>query len=318
MELTRRSFTKSISAATLGTLITPFGGLKKFEYTNFKASLVPGSIGLKTDASKIISQAVKYKFAAITPILSELILFSMKQIKEYIKKMSDYNIVFDTTDLPIEFRLDETTFLNGYENLKSILPVVSKFNIPGFTTWIMPTNHIYPYMQNFDIHKARLKKVGRLLNDFDMQLGLEYVGPKTLMSRDKFPFIHTISELRTLIDSIEESNIGYLLDSFHMYCSEDTEIDYKFLKAEDIVSVQINDAVSGRLINQQMDLERNLPGTTKIIDLKGFLSMLKSKSYNGCVSVEPFNKKLNSMEESAKLQMVSKSIHNTFSLIKNS
>ena len=45
---------------------------------------------------------------------------------------------------------------------------------------------------------------------------------------------------------------------------------------------------------------------------------LKSKSYNGCVSVEPFNKKLNNMEESAKLQMVFKSIHDTFSLIKNS
>tara|TARA_Y100000766_G_scaffold282014_1_gene294511 strand:+ start:39 stop:995 length:957 start_codon:yes stop_codon:yes gene_type:complete len=318
MELTRRSFTKYLSAATLATLIAPLGASKKLNYIDFKASLVPGSIGLKTNASKIISQASKYNFAAITPILNELVSFSRKQIHEYLKKMSDYNLVFDTATLPIEFRLDKTTFLDGYEKLKSILPIVSKFNIPGFTTWIMPTNHIYPYMQNFDIHRARLKKVGRLLNDFNIRLGLEYVGPKTLMSRDKFPFIHTISELRTLVDSIEESSIGYLLDSFHMYCSEDTEIDYEFLKAEDIVSVQINDAVSGRLINQQMDLERNLPGATKMIDLKGFLSMLKSKSYNGCVSVEPFNKKLNNMEESAKLQMVFKSIHDTFSLIKNS
>ena len=231
--------------------------------------------------------------------------------------MDDHNLVFDIAGLPVQFRSDEKTFLKDYEELKINLPKLSTLKVPGFVTWIMPTNKKYNYFENFNIHKSRLKKVAMLLNDYNMRLGLEYVGPKTLMSRDKFPFIHTISELKTLIDAIDEKSIGYLLDSFHMFCSEDTVDDYIFLESNDIVSVQINDAALGRTVSEQLDLERNLPGVTGLINLKGFLKMLKSKGYDGCISVEPFNKNLNNMEENDKLKTVYDSIQNTFKTISN-
>ena len=313
--INRRSFVKSISTISFGSVLIPnqFTEMKGENY--FKASLSPGSIGLKTDANKIISQAYKYNFSAISPLLSELISFSLKQIDDYRSKMKKHNLVFDAAGLPIQFRLDEANFLKGYEELKNNLPKISKFKIPGFITWIMPTNNEFPYLKNFNIHKSRLKKVARLLNKYDMKLGLEYVGPKTLMSRDKFPFIHTIAELRSLIHEIKEDNVGYLLDSFHMYCSEDKPSDYEFLKKEDIVSVQINDAVMGRSPSEQIDFERNLPGITGVINLKQFLSILKSKFYNGCISVEPFNKEIYNMEENKKLIAVSNSLQNTFNLV---
>tara|TARA_B100001769_G_C22023747_1_gene550102 strand:- start:823 stop:1125 length:303 start_codon:yes stop_codon:yes gene_type:complete len=100
-----------------------------------------------------------------------------------------------------------------------------------------------------------------------------------------------------------------------MYCSEDKPSDYEFLKKEDIVSVQINDAVMGRSPSEQIDFERNLPGITGVINLKQFLSILKSKFYNGCISVEPFNKEIYNMEENKKLIAVSNSLQNTFNLV---
>ena len=45
--------------------------------------------------------------------------------------------------------------------------------------------------------------------------------------------------------------------------------------------------------------------------------MLKSKGYDGCISVEPFNKNLNDMEENDKLKTVYDSIQNTFKTISN-
>jgi len=316
--LTRRNFIKSSSVLAISSVLTPTINLSKLRSeTNFKSSLVPGSIGLKTDANTLIFQAYSYNFTAIAPLIPELVSFSSNQIETYLNKMDDHNLVFDTAGLPVQFRSDEKTFLKDYEELKINLPKLSTLKVPGFVTWIMPTNKKYNYFENFNIHKSRLKKVAILLNDYNMRLGLEYVGPKTLMSRDKFPFIHTISELKTLIDAIDEKSIGYLLDSFHMFCSEDTVDDYIFLESNDIVSVQINDAVLGRTVSEQLDLERNLPGVTGLINLKGFLKMLKSKGYDGCISVEPFNKNLNDMEENDKLKTVYDSIQNTFKTISN-
>ena len=133
-------------------------------------------------------------------------------------------------------------------------------------------------------------------------------GPKTLMVRDKYPFLHTIGGLRELINAIGKKNVGYLLDSFHTYCAEDKLDDMKFLIADDIVSVQLNDGVIGRNPSAQLDQERELPGDTGIIDLKYFLDFIHSKGYHGPVSVEPFNKRLNLMDASLKLERVRSSL----------
>ena len=128
------------------------------------------------------------------------------------------------------------------------------------------------------------------------------------MARDKYPFLHSALGLRELIGAIGKNNVGYLLDSYHTYCAEDQNEDLNFLKAEDIISVQLNDGVFGRTVATQMDLERELPGDTGIIDLKNFLNFIRNKGYKGAVSVEPFNKELNKMEVGAKLKRVRASL----------
>jgi sugar phosphate isomerase/epimerase len=304
---------KSATLAASAAFVMPeLNILKDNPVLSLKASLQPGAIELNTNAQKIISQAHDYKFDAIAPLLEEIVSYSSTQVENYLDTMESHNLIFDAAGLPIQFRTNEETFKEGLDQLKSNLPILSKLNIPGFVTWIMPTNDSISYIENFELHKRRLKQVARLLSDYNMRLGLEYVGPKTLMARDKFAFIHTISELRILINSIQEDNVGYLLDAFHMYCSEDTASDYDFITANDIVSVQINDAISRKKPSQQMDLDRNLPGSTGVIDLKAFLSLIQMKGYKGCVSVEPFNKKVNEMDEKEKLQAVSNSIFETF------
>ena len=57
-----------------------------------------------------------------------------------------------------------------------------------------------------------------------------------------------------------------------------------------------------------MDLERELPGDTKIIDIKAFINFIRSKGYEGPVSVEPFNNVLNKMDANKKLQRVRESL----------
>ena len=130
------------------------------------------------------------------------------------------------------------------------------------------------------------------------------------MSRDQFSFIRTINELRELIVAIDEKNVGYQLDAFHLYCANHSVEDLKFLNKDNIVMCQLNDAVLGRSVDEQLDLERELPGKTGLIDTAPFLNFLNNIGYEGTVSAEPFNKELNKMnnEDAAKA---------TFNAIKN-
>ena len=305
----RRKFIQSISAAG----ISPFF-IKNFELFDskkgFRASLNPGSIGLKCNANELLDYAILYKFSSISPLLGDLIKFKDYERKSYLAKMERNDIKFDSGGLQffLDFRSSYSKFQEGFQFLKKHTKTITSFNISSLVTWIIPTHKSLTYIQNFDQHQERLTKVASVLDEAGLKLGLEYVGPKTLMARDKYPFLHTIEGLRELISAIGKNNVGYLLDSFHTYCAEDDYRDMEFLKADDIVSVQLNDAVIGRTPATQLDLERELPGDTEIIDLKKFLDFILSKRYNGAVSVEPFNKKLNLMETGAKLKRVRSSL----------
>lgn len=304
---TRRQFIKTTSFAGISPFLMntiPFVDSLK----SFRASLNSGAIGLQCNAQELLDYAIMFNFSSISPLLNELLAFRPNEKKAYLEKMISHGIKFDGGGLPIEFRSSEKLFQQGLQFLKNNIRIIASYNIPSFVTWIMPTNNSLTYLQNFNQHQRRLKEVATVLEEEGLKLGLEFVGPKTLMARDKYSFLHSINELRELIDAIDKKNVGYLLDSFHTYCAGDQIENMGFLKAKDIVSVQINDAVIGRSADMQIDQERELPGDTGIIDLKKFLDFISSKGYNGAVSVEPFNKEINLMKTTKKLKRVRDSL----------
>lgn len=303
----RRQFIKSFSVASISPFLinsTSLFSPKK----RLKASLNPGAIGLKCSPKELLEFAIKYEFNSISPLIEDLLQLDESDRKAYLSKMRKNKITFDSAGLPIEFRTSELKFREGFELLKNNIEKIVSLNISSFVTWIMPTHKTLTYTKNFEQHRSRLNKIATLLENSGFKLGLEYVGPKTLMARDKYPFLHSISGLKELIEAIGKNNIGYLLDSFHTYCAEDDLADLDFLNGDDIISVQLNDGVLGRTSEMQMDLERELPGDTEIIDLKTFINFIRSKGYDGPVSVEPFNEDLNKMEVNEKLQRVRASL----------
>lgn len=304
---TRRNFIHTTSLAGLSPFITKISSFFDSK-TCLKASLNPVSIGLKCSPQELLDFAIAYNFIAISPPIGALLKMNLTDQQIYLAKMKRHNIVFDSGGLPVEFRTSDEVFQKGFQYLKNNIKAIAALTIPSFNTWIMPTHKELTYTQNFNQHKIRLQQIADVLSQEGLRLGLEYVGPKTLMARDKYAFIHTISELRELISAVGMNNLGYLLDSFHTYCAEDEFEDMNFLEAKDIVSVQINDAVASRSPSTQLDLERELPGASKVIDLKSFIEFIQSKAYYGAVSVEPFNKKVNQMETAAKLEKVRASL----------
>ena len=304
----RRKFI--FSSAIIGSLL-PVSIILSQKKRKFKISLNPGSIGVNFKLNELADIANKYKYEAITPNISELKNYTEYEAEKFKEKMLSLNLSWDSAGLPVDFRNDNSTFKEHMSNLKNYCQIMKKFQVNKLNTWIMPTHKELTYTKNFNLHKKRIFMISELIKDFEIKLGLEYVGVRTLMNRDKYPFIHTIDEMKDLVDAINSKNIKYQLDSFHWFCSEDSIEKYSFLSNEDIVTVDLNDAVIGRDQKSQLDYERELPSKTGIINIKKFIKFLVDIDYDGSVRAEPFNKILSSMDDESAVKKTYEYINKT-------
>ena len=310
----RRGFIKSSSIASLSliSLSQNLYSMDRLSSRKMKISLMPGTVWINVNTYKLLDLAIKNKFESIYTLINDLKKMSNMKLSDYLDKMVSNSISFDVSILPVDFSQTDSVFNNGIKVLKDYCKVMRKIDSVGFCRWIMPTSNNLTYLKNFKIHKERLKECAKIIGDNDMKLGLEFVGPKTLMARDQFSFIRTINELRELISEIDERNVGYQLDTFHLYCANHSIEDLRFLNKDDIIMCQLNDAVNGRTRDEQIDLERNHPGKTGLIDTAPFLNFLQEVGYDRTVSAEPFNKDLNKMNNEEAAKITYDSIKNSF------
>jgi len=157
------------------------------------------------------------------------------------------------------------------------------------TTWLKPSSNELPYLANFKLHAARFREMVRVLDGAGLRIGIEYVAPKTAWASQRYPFIHSMAEMRELISEIGQGSVGLVLDSWHWYHAGDSGADILALRASDVVSVDLNDAPAGIAKDQMVDGKRELPAATGIIDGKTFLQSLKRIGFAGPVRAEPFN-----------------------------
>ena len=77
----------------------------------------------------------------------------------------------------------------------------------------------------------------------------------------------------------------------------------------------MNDAPAGIEIDQQIDQTRTLPVATGVIDIKAFLEALIKVGYDGPVRAEPFDKKLNAMDDEPALAKTSQAMWKAMKVI---
>jgi len=310
----RRIFLKNTLAASTLAFI-PFSGSAFASGRKFTLELNPGAIGVKLDQQQLLDKAAEYGFETIVANSGTLAEWSDSQIRDFNALMKSKKIVWGTSGLPMDFRRDEEIQKKGIAELPRHAAALQKAGAIRMSTWIMPTHSELTYLQNMKQHSARLKETAKVLANFNIRLGLEYVGPKTLMARDKFSFVHTLAECKELIAEIGEPNVGVQLDSFHWFCAEETKADLLTLTNKDIVTVDMNDGRAGVSSAEQLDGKRELPMATGVVDMKSFLEALVEIGYDGPCRAEPFNQVLNDMDDDAALKATADAMKKAFNLI---
>ena len=199
-----------------------------------------------------------------------------------------HNVALACSGPNVEFRKDEKTLREGLDALPDYAKKLHTLGCSRVMTWLYPGIERDP-AQEMRKTAGRLKLIAQGLAAEDIRFALEWVGPAT-SRKGKNPFVHTMDRALELVDMIDEPNVGLLVDSFHWFTANHTYEDLKALDPQLIVHVHVNDAPK-RPPRDQIDMERLLPGEG-IIDLVGFLRILKDKGYDGYLSIETFSDEL--------------------------
>ena len=312
----RRQILKLAGVGVLGSLVngklaTAADGPKR----RFTMDLVCGNLAVAARGAEAIELASKHGFESIEPDAGYLAKLSDTQLDEVKAKLNAKGMVWGAAGLPVDFRKDDAKFEAGMKDLDSFAEALERAGATRVGTWLMPNHASLTYMSNFRQHVLRLEQIAKVLEDHDLRFGLEYVGPKTLWSAAKYPFVHSMVEANELISAIDQPNVGLVLDSWHWYTAGEGEADLLTLKNSDIVACDLNDAPQGIPIDQQKDQVRELPSATGVIDLKTFLNALVKIGYDGPVRAEPFLARLKGLPQDQAVGQAAEAMKKSFALI---
>jgi sugar phosphate isomerase/epimerase len=297
-QITRRSFCLSAATATasLGIFAAPTPGIRR---TAFYKNLGPGHIGVNASQQEVLDYAATYGFDSITPAIGEFETKSDAEIQRWLEVMKDKGVRYGTGGLPLDFRRDDQAFETDLARLPERAALFQKLGVHRIATWIMPGNDKLTYLQNFKLHQVRLGAAARVLRDYDIRLGMEFVGPRTLRGRFRFPFLCTQIGMMELVDAIGTGNVGLLLDSWHWYTSHGTVDELLQLSDKD----------------QQQDNRRQLPVTSGVIDMKGFINALVKIGYHGPIECEPFDQELRETDDAEAIKETAAALERVWALI---
>ncbi len=319
MSYNRRAFiAKSLSASFIG-LAPSFlkGATPALPGRKFTMSLNPYLIGVEHQFTQrdLCVIAHRYGFESVSVIIGDLMEKSDHERDALLEDMKKMKLSWGVSFLNVEYRKDKETYRKGLEQLPAMAKVLHKMGADRMMTYIMSNHDQLNYLQNFRQTATRLREIAGILADQDIRLGLEYVGPKSIWSANKFPFIHTMAETKELIAAIGQPNVGFHLDTAHWFTSGEHINDLKTLENSDIVGCDLNDAIKGITWENQPGYQRELPLATGVIDTKSFLEALVSIGYDGPVQAEPFNEVLNNMNDEQAISTTAEAMKKAFALV---
>jgi sugar phosphate isomerase/epimerase len=314
--LNRREFLHSTAAVACAATVASIPSLRaEAGARKMTICLSPGSIGVSADQVEAIRLAHQNGFEAVEAYPDYLGKLSEGPRNELLADMKAKGVVFGAAGLPLEFRQDETKFADSLTKLPALAAGLEAAGVNRWGTWLSPCDNSRTYLENFKLHARRLRAAAEVLKDHGQRLGLEYVGTKTSRERCRYPFIHSMAEMKELIAEIGTGNVGLILDSWHWWQADDTVADLRSLKNTDVVSVDLNDAPAGLAKEKQLDGKRELPLATGVIDAAAFLNALQQIGYDGPVRAEPFNKALNDLDNQAACAATAAAMKKAFALI---
>ena len=265
-------------------------------------NLSPRALGFAgTVQSELIELALTYGFKSIdldiVDFAEQVAEFGLDHSKRLIesaeKSVPEFTI--GNFNLPIDVNTDEVIFKRDLERLPTMAKLAQDLGCKRALFSVQPAGDKLAYPENFELHKARLAEVGKVLAGFGVALAISFSAPQTLRKGKKFEFIHDLDATITLVDMIKLDNVGLLVDFWEIFANGGTLEDVKKIDVNKIVSVHLADLPEGFDAETLFETDRLFPGETNVIDPVAALKLLEEKGYEGPVTPKTLRNRVKGM-----------------------
>jgi sugar phosphate isomerase/epimerase len=264
---------------------------RKLMFKNLSA----GAIGIRNKPlAEVIVLAQQCGFAGVDFDIREAARLVDECGLDHVRTLFlEHNVLPGQWGLPVAWNQDQ--WQDDLAHLPELAALGVKLGCRRTATWCPSYSDSRDYAENYRWHIERFRPIAEVLREHGCSFGIEFLGPKSLLDGHTYGFIRTLDEMMQLAADIGTGNVGLLLDAWHLYTSGGSLADLDKITAADIVTVHINDAPAGIPVDELIDTVRCLPLETGVIDLPGFMRKLATLGYDGPVTTEPFNQRINAL-----------------------
>ena len=254
-------------------------------FKNFSAA----ALGVTGHQSELIELALTYGFSGMDLNVVELAMRARTKDMTYARRLIESaGIRLGTFSLPFEWDSDDAAFAEGLKKLAEQAPVAAEAGCLRCVATLSPASDKRPYHENFEFHRRRFSEICRALEPSGVRLGLGFQGAEYLRKNQAFQFIHDPDALTLLVNMIEGSNVGLLLDAWDFVVGGGAIEAIRALPVEQIVAVQVAELPADVAPADLDSGSRLLPEAEGgRVDVPSVLRFLAEKHYDGPVTLRP-------------------------------
>lgn len=261
------------------------------------------AVGLSLPPEDSIDVAGKAGFDGVDFMVRDLVEAGA-DIEGLRRRMDDLNLRGGAWVLPMNWKNDRETFEDDLKRLPVYAAVAERLGLARTGTWVrFETDPVEGVDQLSDADRSRLSdeatdwqidrlgRIARILDDHGSRLGLEIIGSQVAPTGRGVRLVGTYTELRHRFGKLaaEHSNVGLLVDAFHIFAAGERVEDALTEGVESVVWVHLADPARLDAASLQ-DEERALPGESGAGVCERLLTILANQSYRGPVTAEPLGR----------------------------
>lgn len=209
--------------------------------------------------------------------------------REASKRMEEMGMKFGLIMAPCDmYKVDDATFGAALQTFGKWARLAKIAGCSRAYNHIWPGSDEREYNENFEWHTNRLTAIYQVLKNEGLQYGIEFMGPLTVRNKFKYEFIHSLMGVLSLVNEVD-SEIGFVFDTFHWYCSGSNSDDLFFAARNTARIINIHLAEPNPLHprEDQIDDHRALPKVVGTVDTTSILRLFDQNGYAGPVIIEP-------------------------------
>lgn len=272
----RRSFLKSTAAALALPAAAPAA-------TGMFVSLNGTLVGNKAPWPEFARLAARVGYGGTDLSLAPAMKEGLDATREL---LTELKLRTAFCSLPVNATRDEDTFQKSMEALPAAAKFAAGVGCNRMVAVVSPSSPT-PKEELRKTLLARYTAVGKVLADYNVRLGFEFLGPLQFRTRAPHEFIWRMNEMLEFAKECGP-NVGLLLDAWHWHHAGATVADIIAAGKSRIVTIHVSDCAK-MPPEDVRDNQRLMPGEG-IIDLVGFFRALKQIGYEDGVSPEPIGR----------------------------